>query len=84
MIKEIVDPMFKTMLPAPLSSLKFTKVDLGNVPIRLTKVTSIKHDSGAIELDMNVDWAGSCDIELEGDYIPNLVCLLIFCKGMSR
>lgn len=73
MIKEIVDPMFKTMLPAPLSSLHFTKVELGNVPIRLTNVTSTKLENGAIELDMNVDWEGKCDIELEADYMPGLV-----------
>jgi len=28
MIKEIVEPMFKTMLPGPLKSLHFTKLDL--------------------------------------------------------
>lgn len=75
MIKEIVDPMFKTMLPAPMSSLHFTKVELGNVPIRLTNVTSIKLENGAIELDMNVDWEGKCDIELEADYMPGLVSI---------
>ena len=77
MIKDIVDPMFKTMLPAPLSSLKFTKVDLGNVPVHLSNVTSTKTDTGGIELRMNVDWKGACDIELQGDYIPSLVRLRI-------
>jgi len=33
MTKEIVEPMFKTMLPGPLKSLHFTKLDLGPVPI---------------------------------------------------
>ena len=73
MIKDIVDPMFKTMLPAPLSSLKFTKVDLGHVPIKLSNVESTKLENGAIELRMNVEWEGKCDMELEGDWIPTLV-----------
>ena len=33
MVKEIVEPMFKTMLPGPLATLHFTKIDLGPVPL---------------------------------------------------
>lgn len=38
-VKETVEPMFKVMLPGPLSSLHFTKLDLGTVPIRMDNVS---------------------------------------------
>lgn len=38
-VKETVEPMFKEMLPGPLSSLHFTKLDLGTVPIRMDNVS---------------------------------------------
>ena len=74
MIKEIADPMFAQMLPKPLNTLHFTKIDLGNVPMKISKVLTTKTASGGIKLDMNVDWAGNSDIELDGDWIPTLVC----------
>lgn len=72
MTKDIVEPMFKTMLPGPLASLHFTKIDLGAVPLRLSNVLATKTDTDGIKLDMNVDWDGKCDIELDGDMIPAL------------
>ena len=62
MVKDIVEPMFKTMLPGPLASLHFTKVELGNVPLKLSHVKVTKTDHGGINLAMNVDWEGKCDI----------------------
>lgn len=75
MTKDIADPMFKTMLPGPLSSLHFTKVDLGNVPMTFSNVVVTKTETNGIKLDMNVDWKGKCDIELAGSHIPTLVRL---------
>ena len=72
MIKEIAEPMFKTMLPGPLKTLHFTKIDLGTVPLRLTNVLATRTDTDGIKLDMNVDWEGKCDIELDADMIPSL------------
>ncbi|KAI9049368.1 hypothetical protein LZ554_006402 [Drepanopeziza brunnea f. sp. 'monogermtubi'] len=72
MTKEIADPMFKTMLPGPLASLHFTKIDLGHVPFQLSNVLVTKTEADCIKLDMNVDWAGKCDIELDGNMIPSL------------
>ncbi|KAK5128166.1 hypothetical protein LTR08_004092 [Meristemomyces frigidus] len=72
MTKEIVEPMFKTMLPGPLKSLHFTKLNLGDIPLKLSNVLTTKSDTGAIKLDMNVDWDGDCDIELDADLIPTL------------
>jgi hypothetical protein len=73
MVKDIVDPMFKKMLPGPLATLHFTKVELGPVPMVLSnvKVTKTPHDG--IKLDLNLDWHGKCDIELDGDMIPKVV-----------
>lgn len=39
-VKEAVEPMFKEMLPGPLASLHFTKLDLGTVPIRMDNVSN--------------------------------------------
>ena len=57
-IKDTVDPMFKTMLPSPFSSLHFTKVELGKVPLKLSNVKVTKTDHDGINLAMNVDWGG--------------------------
>jgi hypothetical protein len=73
MIKDIADPMFKTMLPSPLASLHFTKVGLGNVPMVFSNVQVTKTDTNGLMLDLNVDWDGKCDIELDGDMIPTIV-----------
>jgi hypothetical protein len=75
MIKDIVDPMFKTMLPGPLASLHFTKVELGPVPIVLSNVRVTKTAADGIKLDLNLDWEGQCDIQLDGSMIPTVVSL---------
>jgi len=75
MIKDIVEPMFKTMLPGPLASLHFTKIELGEAPIVLSNVKVTKSASDGIKLDLNVDWDGQCDIQLDGNMIPHVVGL---------
>lgn len=75
MVKDIVEPMFATMLPGPLSSLKFVKLDLGHVPMRVSEVDVHKVDNGGIKLDMDVTWEGKSDIELDGKMVPKLVRL---------
>ncbi|KAL5315870.1 hypothetical protein ACEPPN_016743 [Leptodophora sp. 'Broadleaf-Isolate-01'] len=72
MIKEIAEPMFKSMLPGPLATLHFTKIDLGHVPLSLSNVLVTKTETGNIKLDLNADWAGKCDIQLDGNMIPTL------------
>ncbi|PBP16677.1 C2 (Calcium/lipid-binding, CaLB) [Diplocarpon rosae] len=72
MTKEIAEPMFKSMLPGPLATLHFTKIDLGHVPLQISNVLATKTETDSIKLDMNVDWAGKCDIELDGNMIPTL------------
>jgi len=79
-VKTTVEPMFKTMLPGPLSSLHFTKIDLGTVPLKIDGVLATKTDTGSIKLDMNVHWDGECDIQLDGSMIPSLVSMQSPCE----
>lgn len=72
MIKEIVEPMFKTMLPGPLATLHFTKIDLGTVPLKLSNVRTTKTENDGIRLDLNLDWVGKADIELDANMMPSL------------
>lgn len=71
--KEALEPVFASMLPGPLSSLHFTKLDLGDVPIRFSKVEVTKTENDGIKLDMDLDWEGDCDIDLDGQMVPKLV-----------
>ncbi|KAK4466859.1 hypothetical protein QBC42DRAFT_215750 [Cladorrhinum samala] len=72
MIKQIAEPMFGTMLPAPLNSLFFQKIDLGAVPLVFSNIDVHKIENG-IKLDLDVDWQGQCDIELNGgSLIPKI------------
>jgi Ca2+-dependent lipid-binding protein len=73
MVKDIVEPMFKTMLPGPLASLHFTKIDLGPVPLRLSNAKTTKTEQDGIKLRMNLDWASKSDIEMDADMMPALV-----------
>jgi Ca2+-dependent lipid-binding protein len=78
MIRETVEPTLATTLPAPLNSLKFTKLSLGQVPIRLENVAVAhrSHQSGEqlrrsdspapVKVYMDVAWHARCDIRLEG------------------
>ncbi|KAK2033519.1 C2 domain-containing protein [Colletotrichum zoysiae] len=81
MVKDIVEPMFATMLPGPLASLKFVKLDLGPVPMRVSEVDVHKVDNGGIKLDMNVTWEGKSDIELDGNMVPKLGIEHVRLKG---
>lgn len=71
-IKGIAEPMFATMLPSPLNSLRFLKIDLGQVPIHVENIDVHKADSEGIKLDLDLLWDGVCDIELDGNMVPKL------------
>ncbi|KUI60273.1 Extended synaptotagmin-2 [Cytospora mali] len=81
MVKEIVEPMFASMLPGPLASLKFVKLDLGNIPIRVSAVDVHKVENGGMKLDMDVIWEGDSDIDLDGKMVPKLGIQHIHLKG---
>jgi hypothetical protein len=70
MIQEMVEPMLKELLPGPLSSTHFTKIDLGNVPLKLDNI--VVHDvtaDGAVQFDVDLHWITDCDIQLKADYV---------------
>jgi hypothetical protein len=73
MIKEVVEPMLAAMLPGPLSTLHFVKLDFGPTPIRFSNVDVHKTELQGIKLDMDLEWDGQCDFELEGKMVPKLV-----------
>lgn len=81
MVKEIVEPMFASMLPGPLASLKFVKLDLGNIPLRVSAVDVHKAENGGMKLDMDVIWEGDSDIDLDGKMVPKLGIQHIHLKG---
>lgn len=80
-IRSAVEPMFAE-LPSPLSSLRFTKVCLGHVPLRLENIvvheckqnTFRENDNAHDYVQFNVDvvWDGECDIQMKADYIGSL------------
>lgn len=75
--------MFKSSLPSPLNSLHFTKLDFGHVPLSISNVKTSQTEHDGIKLDMNVEWEGKCDIDLDGDMIPALVSGLFQCCHLS-
>lgn len=72
MTKQIVEPMFKEMLPGPLKTLHFTKIDLGKVPIHFDNIDVHSRHKGVIKLVVDVAWDGQSDIELKANLIGGL------------
>ena len=69
----MVEPILASTLPGPLANLKFVKLDLGNVPIQFSHVDVHKTTNEGIKLDMDLNWEGACDIELDGARVPKIV-----------
>lgn len=72
MVKEIVEPMFASMLPGPLASLHFTKLDLGLVPLKVSEVDVIRTENGGVSIGMDVSWHSNSDFQLDGSMVPEL------------
>ncbi|KAM0406524.1 hypothetical protein ACHAPZ_003288 [Fusarium culmorum] len=72
MVKDIVEPMLEQMLPGPLANLKFVKADFGNEPLKLSHVDVHRTPQEGIKLDMNLDWDGKCDFELDASMVPKI------------
>lgn len=68
MIKEIMEPKFKTMMPGPLASLHFTKLDLGPTPMRMDNIVVHEIKDGCVQFDMDLLWKADCDIQMKADY----------------
>lgn len=71
-IKSTVEPTFKD-LSGPLKTLKFVKVDLGDVPLKLDNCiiheAEVRNNQEFIQMELDVVWDGNCDIQLQCDYL---------------
>lgn len=73
MVQSTVEPCFAGM-PSPMNTCRFTKVDLGNVPMKMDNIVVHKAvtDDGnntIVQWDFDMEWDGECDIQLKADYI---------------
>jgi Ca2+-dependent lipid-binding protein len=81
MIKDIVEPIFKEVLPGPLSTTRFTKIDLGKVPIKFDNIVVHDIKDGAVQFDVDLHWVTDCDIQLKADYVGNFGVKSVVFKG---
>jgi hypothetical protein len=72
-VKDSVEPILASTLPGPLANLRFVKLDFGQIPVRFANVDVHKTTAEGIKLDMDVDWEGVCDFELDGSSVPKIV-----------
>lgn len=65
MTRETIEPMFAEMLPGPLSSIKFSKIDFGKNPVKFDNIDVHKHESkNEMQLLIDITWDGDCDIQV--------------------
>lgn len=81
MVKDIVEPMFKEMLPGPLSSLYFKKIHLGQRPMKFANIDVHARSEEVIKLDVDILWDGDVDIELAAKMIGSFGVEGIKLKG---
>lgn len=81
MVKDIVEPIFADVLPGPLKSLHFTKIDLGKIPITFDNIDVHTRSKDSVKLDVDVNWQGDCDIELKASVIGGLGVEKVKLKG---
>lgn len=71
-IRETVEPLFAELLPGPLKTLRFTKLNLGAAPPTFDNVDVHSRRAGFLRLNLDVAWDGAADIELKADHVPAL------------
>lgn len=81
MVKDIVEPMFKEILPSPLKSLHFTRIDLGKKPIQFDNIDVHSRTEDSIRLNVDVTWNGECDIDLKASIIGSFGVEKVKLKG---
>lgn len=65
MVRETIEPLFAEMLPCPLSSMVFSKIDLGPNPIKFDNIDVHKHEhKNEMKLDIDINWDADCDIQV--------------------
>ena len=90
-----VEPSFKETLPGPLTSLKFTRLDLGDVPIvidnilvrELRKIDDKSHTYGTnkhyLQFEWDIVWQSECDIRLATDKLAGISAIAFGVKGIK-
>ena len=61
-IVSAVEPIFKDLLPGPLSSLHFVKCDLGKVPMSMDNVVVQPLKDGKVQCDIDLVWVSKLGI----------------------
>jgi len=86
-IKDTIEPTFKETLPGPLSSLKFTKLSLGEVPLVLDNILvrdlrkiddagdAFGKNKDYLQFEWDVTWQSDCDIKLSTDKIKGIAAI---------
>jgi len=82
-IRNTAEPMFKEMMPGPLSTLHFTKIDLGTIPIRMDNIDikEVNLEENCLQFDMDLVWDSQSDIKLKADYIGSFGVKSIKMRG---
>lgn len=81
MIKDIVEPLFKELLPGPLKSLHFTRINLGKTPIKFDNIDVHSRTENSIRLNVDISWNGDSDIDLKASIIGSLGVEKVKIKG---
>jgi Ca2+-dependent lipid-binding protein len=86
-IKETIEPTFKETLPGPLSTLKFTKLSLGDVPLVVDNILvrelrqiddagdAFGKNKDYLQFEWDVTWQSDCDIKLSTDKIKGIAAI---------
>jgi len=94
-IKDSVEPSFKETLPGPLSTLKFKKLDLGDVPLVLDNIlvrdlqsiddagTAFGKDQNYLQFEWDITWQSDCDIQLATDKIAGMAAISFGVKTLT-
>mmetsp|Transcript_7548 Transcript_7548/g.8717 ORF Transcript_7548/g.8717 Transcript_7548/m.8717 type:complete len:828 (-) Transcript_7548:183-2666(-) len=91
MVRDIVEPKFKELLPGPLATLKFIKLELGTVPLVLDNILVRElrkvqdNDSGEeyLQFEWDVIWNSKCDIQLATDKLGGIAPISFGVKGVT-
>ncbi|RWS22901.1 hypothetical protein B4U80_09644, partial [Leptotrombidium deliense] len=67
LMKETIEPSVVSSLPDYLKSFRFEKVDLGTIPLRIggVKCYDVNTSRNEIILDLEIIYAGNCDINIK-------------------
>lgn len=95
LIRQCMEPTFKEILPGPLSSLKFKKLELGDVPfivdnILVRELRTIDDEGQAsgenkqyMQFEWDVTWRSDCDIQLATDKIAGMAAIVFGIKTVT-